>query len=81
MRRTDEEVTDIIMREQGLYDSRGILEKIAVGVLLEARAADTVRGALDDIAERDDAHARALERRAGFSVVSDPEAKHLDTGE
>ncbi len=72
MRRTDEEVTDIIAREQALYDGRGILEKIAVGVLLEANAADPVQGALDDMAERDEVHARALEIRAGFSVVSDP---------
>jgi hypothetical protein len=47
-------------------------EQIAVAVLVDAGEAETVDGTLASMAEREKAHARALERRSRFEVVGDP---------
>jgi hypothetical protein len=47
-------------------------KQFTVAVLVNAGEAETVQGALDSMAEREEAHTRALARRSRFGVVRDP---------
>jgi hypothetical protein len=46
--------------------------QLAVAILVNAEGAETVQGALDSMAEREEAHARALEWRSRLGVVREP---------
>ncbi|HLL38363.1 MAG TPA: hypothetical protein VK357_01685 [Rubrobacteraceae bacterium] len=48
--------------------------------MVYAEVAETVRGTLDSIVERDEAYARALEWRSRFGVVEDPRQGASDRG-
>ena len=66
--------TPLAADERELYRlvSLPLREQYAVAVLVNAEGAETVQGALDSMAEREEALTRALERRLRFGVVGDP---------
>jgi hypothetical protein len=57
--------------ELGRFVRLPLREQFAVAVLVKEGEAETVQGALDSMAEREEAHARALERRSRFEVIGD----------
>jgi hypothetical protein len=61
-------------RELGRLVRLPLREQFAVALLVKVGEAETVQGALGSMAEREGAHARALERRSRFGVVGDLKA-------
>jgi hypothetical protein len=58
--------------ELGRFVRLRLREQFAVAVSVRAGEAETVQGALDSMAQREEAHARALERRSRFGVLGEP---------
>jgi hypothetical protein len=50
-------------------------EQVVVTTLIKAGVASTVEEAMRDYAQRSENHERALERRAAFRVIRNPEAE------